>query len=30
VKKHLTAKDKSYFAPTPEWDDLRSHDRTYS
>ena len=30
VKKHLTAKDKSYFAPTTEWDDLRSHDRTYS
>jgi L-alanine-DL-glutamate epimerase-like enolase superfamily enzyme len=30
VKKHLTAKDKSYFSPTPEWDDLRSHDRTYS
>lgn len=30
VKKHLTAKDKSYFAPTPGWDDLRSHDRTYS
>ena len=30
VKKHLTAKDKSYFAPTPEWNDLRSHDRIYS
>ena len=30
VKKHLTAKDKTYFAPTPEWDDLRSHDRSYS
>jgi L-alanine-DL-glutamate epimerase-like enolase superfamily enzyme len=30
VKKHLTDKDKSYFAPTPEWNDLRSHDRTYS
>lgn len=30
VKQHLHAKDKSYFAPTPQWDDLRSHDRTYS
>ncbi|HEX3933422.1 MAG TPA: mandelate racemase/muconate lactonizing enzyme family protein [Puia sp.] len=30
VKQHLTAKDKSYFAPTPEWDDLRSHDRIFS
>jgi hypothetical protein len=30
VKQHLTAKDKGYFAPTPEWDDLRSHDRIFS
>lgn len=30
VKQHLHAKDKSYFAPTPQWDDVRSHDRTYS
>lgn len=30
VKQHLHAKDKSYFAPTPQWDDTRSHDRTYS
>jgi L-alanine-DL-glutamate epimerase-like enolase superfamily enzyme len=30
VKQHLHAKDKSYFAPTPQWDELRSHDRTYS
>jgi L-alanine-DL-glutamate epimerase-like enolase superfamily enzyme len=30
VKKHLTAKDKSYFAPTPEWNELRSHDRIFS
>jgi len=30
VKKHLTEKDKSYFAPTDQWNDLRSHDRTYS
>jgi L-alanine-DL-glutamate epimerase-like enolase superfamily enzyme len=30
LKQHLHAKDKSYFAPTPQWDDVRSHDRTYS
>jgi L-alanine-DL-glutamate epimerase-like enolase superfamily enzyme len=30
VKQHLTPKDKSFFAPTPEWDDVRSHDRIYS
>jgi L-alanine-DL-glutamate epimerase-like enolase superfamily enzyme len=30
VKEHLHAKDKSYFAPTPEWDDRRSHDRVFS
>ena len=30
VKQHLHAKDKSYFAPTPQWDENRSHDRTYS
>jgi L-alanine-DL-glutamate epimerase-like enolase superfamily enzyme len=30
VKQHLTAKDKSYFEPTPQWDDLRSHDRVFS
>jgi L-alanine-DL-glutamate epimerase-like enolase superfamily enzyme len=30
VKQHLTAKDKSYVAPTPEWNDIRSHDRVYS
>ena len=30
VKQHLHAKDKSYFAPTPQWDEIRSHDRTYS
>lgn len=30
VKKHLHAKDKTYFAPTKEWDEKRSHDRTYS
>ena len=30
VKKHLSPNDKSYFAPTPEWNDKRSHDRVWS
>jgi len=30
VKKHLHASDKTYFAPTKEWDERSSHDRTYS
>jgi L-alanine-DL-glutamate epimerase-like enolase superfamily enzyme len=30
VKAHLDPRDKSFFKPTPEWDELRSHDRTYS
>lgn len=30
LKEHLHPRDKSYFAPTTEWDDRRSHDRTYS
>jgi len=30
VKKHLHATDQTYFGPTKEWDDKRSHDRTYS
>ena len=30
VKKHLHVKDSTYFAPTKEWDEKRSHDRTYS
>ncbi|CAN5440572.1 starvation-sensing protein RspA [soil metagenome] len=30
VKKHLHASDTTYFAPTKEWDEKRSHDRTYS
>lgn len=30
VKEHLNPKDKTYFAPTEEWNELRSHDRTYS
>lgn len=30
VKKHLHADDKSYFAPTKEWDNVKSHDRQWS
>jgi L-alanine-DL-glutamate epimerase-like enolase superfamily enzyme len=30
VKKHLHASDNTYFGPTKEWDEKRSHDRTYS
>lgn len=30
VKRHLDPKNKSYFIPTPEWNDVRSHDRLYS
>lgn len=30
VKEHLHAKDKSFFAPTDEWNEKRSHDRTWS
>lgn len=30
VKQHLHANDKSYFAPTPQWNELRSHDRVFS
>jgi L-alanine-DL-glutamate epimerase-like enolase superfamily enzyme len=30
VKQHLHPKDKSYFAPTKEWDEKRSHDRIFS
>jgi L-alanine-DL-glutamate epimerase-like enolase superfamily enzyme len=30
VKAHLHSTDKSYFAPTDEWTEKRSHDRTYS
>jgi len=30
VKKHLDPRDTTYFAPTKEWDQKRSHDRTYS
>jgi len=30
VKEHLHQRDKSFFAPTDEWNDKRSHDRTWS
>ena len=30
VKQHLHAQDKTYFAPTPMWDEKRSHDRIFS
>lgn len=30
VKEHLHPKDKSFFAPTDEWNEKRSHDRTWS
>jgi L-alanine-DL-glutamate epimerase-like enolase superfamily enzyme len=30
VKEHLHAKDKSFFAPTDEWNEKRAHDRTWS
>jgi L-alanine-DL-glutamate epimerase-like enolase superfamily enzyme len=30
VKQHLHATDKSYFAPTPQWNETRSHDRIFS
>ncbi len=30
LKEHLHPRDDSYFAPTREWDELRSHDRSYS
>jgi L-alanine-DL-glutamate epimerase-like enolase superfamily enzyme len=30
VKEHLHASDKTYFAPTPQWNDQRSHDRIFS
>lgn len=30
VKQHLHATDKSYFEPTPQWNDKRSHDRIFS
>lgn len=30
VKQHLDPRDTSYFRPTPEWDEKRSHDRLWS
>ncbi len=30
VKEHLHVKDKTFFAPTTEWDEKRSHDRIFS
>ncbi len=30
LKKHIDPRDKSYFKATDEWNELRSHDRTYS
>ena len=30
VKEHLHKQDKSFFAPTDEWNEKRSHDRTWS
>jgi L-alanine-DL-glutamate epimerase-like enolase superfamily enzyme len=30
VKEHLNPKDKSFFAPTDEWNEKRSHDRIWS
>ena len=30
VKEHLHQKDKSFFAPTDEWNEKRSHDRIWS
>jgi L-alanine-DL-glutamate epimerase-like enolase superfamily enzyme len=30
VKKHLSPRDKSFFAPTTEWDKAHSHDRVFS
>ncbi len=30
VKQHLHTSDKSYFEPTPQWNEKRSHDRIFS
>ena len=30
IKKHLDPENKTYFAPTPEWDNVRSWDRLWS
>jgi L-alanine-DL-glutamate epimerase-like enolase superfamily enzyme len=30
IKKHMLPTDRSYFEPTPQWNDVRSHDRQWS
>lgn len=30
IKEHLHKEDNSYFRPTPEWNEKRSHDRLWS
>jgi hypothetical protein len=30
MKQHLHKEDASHFAPTPEWNDMRSYDRLWS
>jgi L-alanine-DL-glutamate epimerase-like enolase superfamily enzyme len=30
MKRHLLPSNKDYFGPTPEWDQIRSHDRLWS
>jgi len=30
VKEHLVPWDRGFFEPTPEWDQVRSHDRLWS
>ena len=30
VKQHLHPSDKSYFEPTTQWNERRSHDRIFS
>lgn len=30
IKEHMHPSDKTFFAPTKEWDEIRSHDRTFS
>jgi len=30
LKEHIDPRDKSYFVPTDQWNDRRSHDRTFS
>jgi L-alanine-DL-glutamate epimerase-like enolase superfamily enzyme len=30
IKEHLVANDRGYFAPTPQWDDMPTHDRLWS